>query len=540
LKNLLKYTYPLAILLIGACASLQTPQGGPRDLMPPKVLIESPKSLSKNFKSKNIEITFDEYFKLANEFTEISISPTIEISPIFKTKQKTLEIAIKDTLEKNTTYTINFGKSIQDINEANILKNYSYVFSTGPVIDSLQIKGRVFNSNDNKPVFDATVFIFPLSKDSLMGKKKPSYYTNTDSSGNFSLKNLRADQYKIYALKESAADRIYNGEKEEIAFLAEAINLKKDTNGIVLNLFTEIPKTLRLLDRKIDSDGKIIAYFNKSISNPSISFIDNKEIKNEIIEFSTKGDSLNVWLRTLEFDSLKIAINENKITQDTITFRRSKKDTYQRKISFTNNLSNGKIKPGNTLELKFSNPINKINIPEISLLEDSVLKTNFKILKIEKSERLFKVEYPWKTKKRYTLIMNENSIEDIYETNHKELKLDFEIDDKENYGSLNLNISKLDSAQFYVLQLITETKKIYKEFAINKMTTNISLLNIPTSKYLVKIIADGNKNGQFDTGNIASKIQPEKSWFWEKEIITRANWDREEKIEIPLNFDLLK
>lgn len=540
MKNLIKYTSALVVFIIGACASLQTPQGGPRDLAPPKVLIESPKNLSKNFRGNKIEITFDEYFKLANEFTEISISPTIEIAPTFKTKQKTLEISIKDTLEKNTTYTINFGKSIQDINEANILKNYSFVFSTGPVIDSLQIKGRVFNSADNKAVFDATVFIFPLAKDSLFGKKKPAYYTNTDSAGNFSLKNLRVDKYKIYALKESVADRIYNGEKEEIAFLADAINLNKDTDGIVLNLFSEIPKTLRLVDRKIEADGKISAFFNKPINNPSITFIDNKEIKNEILEFSPKGDSLSLWLRTLEFDSLKIAINENNIALDTIIYRRGKKDTYQKNISFSNNLTSSKIRPGNFLELKFNSPINKINISDITLLEDSVAKTNFKITKIAPSERLFKVDYPWKSKKRYTLLMNENTIEDIYETTNKELKLDFELDDKENYGSLNLNITKLDSSKVYILQLITETKKIYKEIPINKMTTSVSLLNIPTSKYLVKIIADDNRNGQFDTGNVAQKIQPEKSWFWEKEIITRANWDREEKIEIPINFGLNK
>ena len=530
----------LGLFLLCACASLQTPQGGPRDLEPPKVLMENPKNLSKNFSGNKIEITFDEYFKLANEYSEISISPTIEIAPTFKIKQKTLEISLKDTLEKNTTYTLNFGKSIQDINEANALKNYSFVFSTGPTIDSLQIKGKVFNSSDNKPIFDATVFIFPIAKDSLFRKKKPAYFTNTDSAGNFSLKNLRVDQYKIYALKENTgADRIYNGENEEIAFIADPINLKKDTDGIVLNLFTEIPKKLRIIDRKIEADGKISVFFNKVIEKPSVAFVEAPEIKNAIVVFSPKGDTLSVWLRELNFDSLKVAVKEKGIALDTITFRRGKKDTYQRTILFSSNLSSGKIRPGNALTLKFNEPINKINLEDLVLLEDSV-KRNFTITKVDSTNLIYRIDYPWKTKKSYSLDLTEKSVIDIYGTTNKDLKLNFELDDKENYGSLNLTVSKLDSLKSYVLQLIRDNNKIYKEYPINKMSTIISLVNIPTSKYLVKIIADDNSNGVFDTGNLDLKIQPEKSWFWEKEIITRANWDREEKIVIPKDFGLNK
>ena len=541
MKKSIQYVFILGLFLLCACASLQTPQGGPRDLEPPKVLAETPKNLSKNFKGNKIELTFDEFFKLTNEYSEISISPSTEITPNYKIKQKTLEISLKDTLEKNTTYTINFGKSIQDINESNVLKNYSYVFSTGSTIDSLQIKGRVFNNSDNKAVFDATVFIFPTAKDSLFRKKKPAYFTTTDSSGNFSLRNLRLDQYKIYALKESnGADRIYNGEKEEIAFLANPINLKKDTDGIILNLFSETPKKLRIADRKIEADGKISVFFNKSIEKPSIDFIDAPEIKNAIIEFTPKGDTLSVWLRALNFDSLKVAIKEKGIPVDTITFRRGKKDIYQRNVLFTNNLSYGKIRPGNALILKFNQPISKINSQELVLLEDSVVQTNYTVTKLDSSSRAYQIDYPWKTKKRYSLNLVENSVIDIYGTKNKDLKLNFELDDKENYGTLNLTIVKEDSVQNYVIQLLTDNNKIYKEFAINKTSTLITLQNIPTSKYLIKVIEDKNTNGINDTGNVDLKIQPERSWFWEKEIIIRANWDREEKIIIPKNFGSIK
>lgn len=523
------------VLLYTACASLQTPQGGPRDITPPKVLEEIPKNLSTNFKGDKILITFDEYFKLNSEFTEISISPAQDIPPIFKTRQKSLEINFKDSLEKNTTYTINFGKAIQDVNESNTLKNYSFVFATGPKLDSLQISGKVVSSSDNKPVLDATVFIFPIERDTLFGKKKPSFYTNTDSSGNFSLKNLRESEYTLYALKESGIDRIYNSPNEEIAFSNKSIKLNKDTSEIILKLFKEIPERFRIVDRRIESDGRISMYFNKPLKNPSLTFIDAPSLKNPIIDFSSKGDTALVWLPEINFDSLKIVINSDNKALDTVTFKRGKKDTYDRTLLFSNNLSGGKIKPGSSLILTFNLPVSTINPVNAILLEDSVAKNNLTFTKLPNSERKYQVNYPWKIKKRYSLGFKEGAITDIYGTANKPLKLDFELDEVENYGNLSIKFSKEDSLKNYVVQILTEKNVVYSEFPVTK-TIIKTFNNIPTNKYTVKVIEDENSNGEYDTGNVRLKIQPEKSWFWDKEIVTRANWEREEAIVIPKKF----
>jgi hypothetical protein len=127
---------------------------------------------------------------------------------------------LKTHLVKNTTYVINFGKGIQDVNESNVMKNFTYVFSTGPHIDSLSISGTVTNTLTREKEKDVTVMLFPLKQDSLLfGKKKPSIFTTTDSSGNFSLNNLHEDQYRIYALKEASPDKIFNNDNELIGFL---------------------------------------------------------------------------------------------------------------------------------------------------------------------------------------------------------------------------------------------------------------------------------------------------------------------------------
>ena len=152
-------------LFLISCASVQSPTGGPRDTIQPVVLKELPKNLTRNFSSTKIEIEFDEFVKLSNEFTEISVSPAMDIPPAYKAKKEILQISFEEELQKNTTYTINFGKAIADVNEGNILKNYSYVFSTGNQIDSLSISGRVINSLNKQKLKDVTVFILSISQD---------------------------------------------------------------------------------------------------------------------------------------------------------------------------------------------------------------------------------------------------------------------------------------------------------------------------------------------------------------------------------------
>src|SRR5699024_8114564 len=122
------------------------PEGGPKDTIPPVVLSTKPPNFSTQFDDALIIITFDEFVKLKEPNQQILISPPLENKPIVKPigqASKYIEIELMDTLRENTTYTINFGKSIEDNNEGNTLPFYKYVFSTGDYIDSLRVSGTV-------------------------------------------------------------------------------------------------------------------------------------------------------------------------------------------------------------------------------------------------------------------------------------------------------------------------------------------------------------------------------------------------------------
>lgn len=531
--NLKFFPFLFLISLIFGCASVQSPTGGPKDTKPPKVVEETPKNLTRNFAFKKIVIEFDEFIKLANEFTEISMSPAVDEMPLFKARRENLEITFEDTLEINTTYTINFGKAITDVNESNILTNYTYVFSTGPKIDSLSISGNVISALTKEKLLDATVFILPVKQDSLFGKKKASIFTTTDSSGNFKLQNLREDTYRLYALKEQGGDRIFNAGTDEIGFLNDTIILENDTSGLLLEVFKQDAQAFNIIDRKIDNDGRLSFAFNQSLLKPSLQIIEPKPLDaNKTVEFNATRDSAFMWLPELNFDSITVAVADAGKNLDTVIVRKNKRDTYSKTISVSDNIISGRLKPRTPFTLTLSSPLASFDISKFTLLEDSVAVKSLQISKDTSSQRRVVLRYPWKTERNYILKLADNAFTDILGGKSKAYTKKFELDTDDSYGNLSVAVAIPDSSKSYIIQFLNAENKVLKSDPITENTT-LTYLTYPTGKYRLRVIYDANKNEKWDTGNVYEKRQPETIWNFEKEITLRPNWDLEEKLVIP-------
>ena len=536
-KNLLPCLHLSAvfttIILAFGCASIQKPQGGPRDKTPPKLLTATPANKTRHFDAKEIVLNFDEYFKLNNQYQEISVSPTQEKQPEYRIKQKSLVISLKDSLRKNTTYVFSFGKAIGDVNENNILQNFTYVFTTGNEIDSLSISGKVINSETQEPEKEATVFIFTAKEDPLLfGKKKPSYYSVTDTAGNFKISNLHANIYKIYALKEASPNRIFDNDNELIGILSKNINLKKDTSGIQLELFKAVPQKFRVAERKIDADGKLFFSFNKGIPQPEIRILQNENLdKQKVVEFNKTDDSARVYLRDMSFDSVKVAILSAGKPLDTLTLRRGKRDTYKRSLSITNN-AGGLLKPKTGLTLTANFPIESTNEAQIVLNEDSIPKYGFSLEKDTAKLNSYTLKYPWKTGKHYDVILNEGAFIDIFGNKNKKTTVAFQLNTDENYGSMVFAVNILDPTKNYLLELLSAEKKVIKTVPIQK-SGKVTFSDYAIGKYRVRIIYDLNKNGKWDTGDLKTRTQPEPIWYFNKELSLRANWEMNETIDVP-------
>ncbi|HEV7622228.1 MAG TPA: Ig-like domain-containing protein [Flavisolibacter sp.] len=194
------------------------PSGGPRDTLPPVLLSATPHDSTLNFKGNRIVLTFDEFVDLGDAQNNILVNPTFEHNPVIGTKLRTVTIRIRDSLTPNTTYTFNFGNSLKDFNEGNILRNFTYVMSTGPRIDSMHYSGKVFLAETG--AVDTTLLVV-LQKDltdSAVMLKRPQYVTRVDNKGNFQFNNLPAGTFAIYALGDAGLSKKYQNKSSLFAF----------------------------------------------------------------------------------------------------------------------------------------------------------------------------------------------------------------------------------------------------------------------------------------------------------------------------------
>lgn len=518
------------------CANMQRPTGGPKDSLPPVLLGEIPENLSRNFREKEIILSFDEFIKLNNQFKEFSISPDVEKQPEYKVRKKNLHIILPDSLEENTTYTINFGKGLVDYNEGNPIENYTYVFATGPELDSLTISGSVKNAYtqvfDEKEDADVRVLLIPTRQDSIFGKRKANIFTTVDTSGNFQFRNLREDTYRIYALKEQNNDRIYNNPDELLGFLLDSIVLDQDLSGIQLEYSKGKPEKHRTIEKKIEKDGTIVLTYNQQLDNPELKVIEPAALdQNKVVRFTRNNDSTYVYLENLEFDSVKFELKNDMAVLDTILIRRNKNDKYEKELIPTLNINN-KVDKIKHITITSKIPIASIDKSKIILLEDSVSRRNFQLQQDTIKQNLYHIRYNWKAKQNYELVIQENAIKSPFDHTQKELKQAFTLDDADNYGDILFTINGLKTDVDYVIQLIDEAKKKIYDSRTIRNVTRVNYLKYPGAKYSIRIFEDKNGNGRWDGANYFTKTQAEPIWYLDKTFTIRANWEQNETLEV--------
>ena len=200
----------LAALCLRACANKgMGPQGGPKDTTPPDILNVTPANGSVNFSGNTIVIQCNEYLQMKDAANQVLMSPPQRRTPTVKALGKKVVVTFEEPLRDSTTYLIDFGKSICDLNEGNPIESYAYAFSTGPQIDTLQMSGVLINAENLNPISDMLIGIHDDLRDSAFLNKVFVSIARTDEKGHFTLRNLHAGKYHIYALNDISKDYVY-------------------------------------------------------------------------------------------------------------------------------------------------------------------------------------------------------------------------------------------------------------------------------------------------------------------------------------------
>ena len=311
--------------LISGCARMGNPDGGWYDDTPPYVVGTSPADRSTNIKAKKIAIYFNEFVKLQDAQSKVIISPPQMEQPDIKEGGHRILVELKDTLKENTTYTIDFGDAIVDNNENNPMGNYAYSFSTGDVIDTMQVSGYVLDAENLEPVKDILVGLYDDLSDTIFRQKPMARVSRTDGSGHFTIKGAAERNYRAYALKDADGDFVYNQKNEMVAFDHKTFvpswkpDTRQDTiwrdslhidnilrvpythflpDDITLFAFT-LPQTDRYLLKTERQDPEKFAFYF-SYGNDSLPVIRGLNFVSDsafILEASQKQDTLVYWLR---------------------------------------------------------------------------------------------------------------------------------------------------------------------------------------------------------------------------------------------------
>ena len=620
-----RWTYWLLTLAVGiilaACASIGSPEGGPRDYTPPQVTRTSPEANALNFKGQKVEIIFDEIVNLKDQQKKVIISPAPKTQPLIRTVGKKVTVEFRDELEENTTYVIDFSNAIEDNNEGNQLDGYSFAFSTGDEIDTLAVSGIVLRANDLEPMQHVIVGLHSNLDDTAFTHVPLERVSRTNDLGKFTIRNLKPGSYHVFALSDVDGD-YRMARTEDIAFLDEVIVPSTSEYTSQDTVFT--------FDRRVDTvmtathtlylpNDLLLCMFNEGYRNHYVRQTSRPEANKLHILFGAPNDSLpqlevlhpaeheRDWYRverTMTNDSLFYWITDSALIKtDTLivamTYLRT--DTAERLEQVTDTVRFGYRKPNSQIkeeekkakeredrakrlaqllekqekaaaqgkelgegeleEIKELQHVDPNAIPKLKMelaksgsidIGDSIiLRFDTPIASINprgvhldiKRDTLW-VPYPVVPSLRpvndlnpmrywlpvtalpdstYRLTIDSAAVTSVYGLHNDPLIKEMKVKGTEEYANVYFKVNVKGDA---FVELLGSGEKVMRTVKVKDGA--FELLNVTPNTYYLRLTLDSNGNGQWDTGNYGSHLQPEEVYYYPKRLKLRRNWDLDE------------
>lgn len=507
-----------------SCANTGRISGGPKDVTPPK-LIEFLSTPDKqvNFNPKVLTFFFDEFVEVKDPVKQVIVSPPLTYIPSVKSRGKKVTFVFddKETLRENATYTINFGEAIVDFHEGNKLNNFTFVFSTGPYLDSLSISGKIINAKTGDPEPEMIVVLYDILEDSIVRKEKPFYFTRPDRNGNFVFRNIRSDHFKVFALKDDNLNYKYDLETERIAFLDEPILLEgKSMEGVLLRSSLPIPR-LALKTKNVKTYGKVSLSYNTTVSHD----IDVRVVPENISYYTeTKEDSLSIYYDT-SLDSFQIFVGKDTLK----VFPKGKNDWFKKShLNASSPINKKRIHPADSVIVAFNYPLKNVDFKYINVSDTTGVLDGVNY-HLDVTHKNIIIYYPWELGENYKITIDSNSLTDIYGHVNDKVNLTFSTLSLGTSGTLIVDIDDLDSTKNYVVHILKDKTPLYGYTFNQTKTAHIELTLLEPMKYNIDIFEDDNGNGQWDPGDYFGHRQPELNFTYKGDIL-KVN--RENKVQI--------
>lgn len=528
----MKKTLPI-LLLLSACASVTSPTGGPKDETPPTLEFSSPTNNQKNFKGTTLELSFSEMIKLKDPKEEILITPSPGKDTKFTAKKNKLIIEPQNLWLENTTYSIAFRDGVQDLNEGNAAENLRLAFSTGPIIDSLMISGKIKETFSEKAPDKITVALYQNDTFNIY-IHTPTYFTKCNKEGLFSIQNLKPGTYFVYAFDDKNKNLKVDSRTEKFGFKTVPILLTQNTDSVSLQLISIDARPLQLTAVRHTDKTSMVRY-NKgldSIRVTSEKFVpfaygDNT---NEIIFYHNFTDTDSIKTTLFAIDSL------GQKNDSVIYIKHSNTKMAQESFKVSEVLeSYDHIKRIYTHKLSFNKPLQSIQPDSIYIRFDSLTKTpipikNYSIDTIRHTIKIDTEIIPLDTastnpKFPLSLIYAKGSFVSTTQDSSKQITKQIKFLKEEETGLVSVKVETTNA--HFILQLVTLDDKIVYEARNTKQHT---FRFVKAQDYKLRYILDRNGNGKWDPGNFITGTEPEEIFYYKSDegkfsFPIRANWE---------------
>jgi uncharacterized protein (DUF2141 family) len=527
-KNNFRYFSLLLVLLLIGCAKRGSITGGAKDTIAPVLKASFPKNMTTNFNSKEIKLVFDEYVKLKNVNKQLIISPPMKYQPeiLPYNASKVITIKIKDTLVPNTTYSFNFGQSIEDNNEANPLSQFKYVFSTGSYIDSLSLNVKIKDALEKKTDSFVSVMLYEINEkfnDSTIYKEAPQYITNTlDSLQQVKLENIKAGKYLLLALKDNGNNK-FNPRTDKIGFQKEYVTIPNDT-VFEIELFKEIVPFKAIKPTQASKNRLLLGYEGQP-KNIKVTVKNGAEVIPSVVTNFPKKDSLQIWFKPIKVDSLQVEVQkENYSKVFTVKIKDQKADTLSIHPEY-----NGALPLRERFSLKSSKPLLKFDKSKITIFNKDSVAVPFDTEYDDPEQKLY-LNFVKEPLERYKIAVMPGALTDFYDSSNDTLSYKITTKNDSDYANLKVTLSNVK--RYPLLLELTDREGKVKATAYTDSSPTVEFLALEPSIYTLRVIYDDNNNKVWDTGNYLEKRQSEEVIYLPEEINLHANFDWEQSFNL--------
>ncbi len=576
----------IATSLLYACANMASPNGGPYDELPPKFISSTPAPDQLNYKGKKVEILFDELIQVDKPTENVIITPPQAMQPVIRANGRRVLVELEDTLRENTTYTIDFTNSIADNNEKNILENFSFAFSTGDQIDTLQISGVLLDAATLEPMPGITIGVHTDLVDSAFTTTPFVRTSRTNDRGAFTIRNMAPGTYRIYALEDVMRTYKYSQPGQQIAFGDSLIvptfelTTRQDTtwkDSLTIDTIQTVPYThflpdniaLRLFKEKAErqymlrperNDEKILTLrFNAPVDSFPVPVPVNFTPSEEswyYLQAEEEGRTLKYWLTdslvwqqdtlSLSVDYLKSdSLNQLQPQTDTVNFvmrhrskaepkKKKKKDDEPEPIEFlgVNIAPSGTLEMTDTLSITFMEPVANLDSSLFRLermVDSTWTAVDFRFFPDTANSLRFFILRPWQYAEEYRLTVDSATVFSVYGKWNNGLSNAFKLKKEEEYGHLFINLIGVDTTTAFV-ELLNSSDVPVRKAKVKER--GALFMDLRPDKYYARLTIDLNGNGEWDTGNYAEKRQPELVIYCPKQFQIMQNWQVDETWDV--------